>query len=91
MKSLTLLARFLGCYDTTWQQLRKRHNLKWTTGDESLVAMQRFFDDKLTLDSISRFEAKRNKVRKQFERFKRRYSILFDELERQLLLEGGGV
>ncbi|MDQ3968719.1 MAG: hypothetical protein M3275_10040, partial [Thermoproteota archaeon] len=52
MKSLTLLARFLGCYDTSWQQLRKRHNLKWTTGEESLAAMQRFFDDKLTLDSM---------------------------------------
>ena len=51
MKSLTLLARFLGCYDT-WQQLRKRYSLKWTTGDESLAAMQRFFDPNLTLDSM---------------------------------------
>ncbi len=51
MKSLTLLSRFLGCYDI-WQQLRKRHNLKWTTGEESLAAMQRFFDPNLTLDSM---------------------------------------
>jgi hypothetical protein len=51
MKSLTLLSRFLGCYDIS-QQLRKRHNLKWTTGEESLAAMQRFFDPNLTLDSM---------------------------------------
>lgn len=37
MKSLTLLARFLGYYDS-WQQLRKRHNLKWTACNESITA-----------------------------------------------------
>jgi hypothetical protein len=31
MKSLTLLARFLGCYDT-WQQLRKRYSLNGPQG-----------------------------------------------------------
>jgi hypothetical protein len=51
MKSLTLLAPFLGYYDQ-WQQLRKRHNLKWTTGDESIAAMQRFFDPGLSLDHM---------------------------------------
>jgi len=49
MKSLTLLARFLGYYDR-WQQIRKRHNLKWTTGNESITAMQRFFNPELTLE-----------------------------------------
>ena len=49
MKSLTLLARFLGYYDN-WQQLRKRHNLKWTAGNESITALQRFFNPDLTLD-----------------------------------------
>jgi hypothetical protein len=41
MESPTLISRYLGCYDT-WQQIRKRHNLKWTAGNESLLAMQRF-------------------------------------------------
>ena len=41
MKALTLLSRYLGRYDT-WQQIRKRHNLKWTTGNESFEALQRF-------------------------------------------------
>jgi hypothetical protein len=49
MKSLTLLARFLGYYDS-WQQLRKRHNLKWTAGNESITALQRFFNPDLALD-----------------------------------------
>ena len=49
MKSVTLLARFLGYYDS-WQQLRKRHNLKWTAGNESITALQRFFNPDLTLD-----------------------------------------
>jgi hypothetical protein len=39
----------------------------------------------LGLDPISRFEAKRNKIRKQFQRFRRRYPTLFNELESQLL------
>jgi hypothetical protein len=49
MESLTLISRYLGCYDT-WQQIRKRHNLKWTAGNESLLAMQRFFNTELSLD-----------------------------------------
>ena len=51
MKSITLLARYLGQYDS-WQQLRKRHNLKWTTGNESITAMQRFFNPELSLDKL---------------------------------------
>jgi hypothetical protein len=34
--------------------------------------------------SVSRFEAKRDKIRKQFERFKRRHSELFEQMEREL-------
>lgn len=49
MKSLTLLARFLGYYNT-WQQIRKRHNLRWTAGNESITAMQRFFNPEVTLE-----------------------------------------
>jgi hypothetical protein len=51
MKSLTVLSKYLGCYDR-WNEQRKRYNLKWTTGNESLHAMQRFFDTNLTLDSM---------------------------------------
>lgn len=49
MKALTTLSKYLGCYDS-WQQTRKRYNMKWTTGNESLQALHRFFDDSLSLD-----------------------------------------
>jgi hypothetical protein len=49
MKSLTILSFYLECYDT-WQQIRKRHNLKWTDGNESLLAMHWFFNTELSLD-----------------------------------------
>ena len=51
MKGLASLSRFLGCYDT-WLQIRQRYNLKWSTGNESLAAFQRFFDDSKTLDTM---------------------------------------
>ena len=51
MKSLTLLARFMGYYDR-WQAMRKRYALKWTAGDESITAMQRFFNPELSLDKL---------------------------------------
>src|SRR5918996_5967826 len=44
MKGLAALSRFLGCYDT-WLQIRQRYDLKWSTGNESLAAFERFFDD----------------------------------------------
>ncbi|HET6641251.1 MAG TPA: hypothetical protein VFG77_06575 [Nitrososphaeraceae archaeon] len=37
----------------------------------------------LGLDSGSRFEAKQNKIKRQFQRFMRKYPVLFNELERQ--------
>ncbi len=49
MKSLTILSFYLECYDT-WQQIRKRNNLKWTAGNESLLAMHWFFNTELSLD-----------------------------------------
>jgi hypothetical protein len=51
MKALAALSRFLGCYDA-WLAIRQRYNLKWSTGNESLAAFERFFDDKRTLDSM---------------------------------------
>jgi len=49
MEALTSLSKYLGCYDR-WQQIRKRYSLHWTNGDESLHALQRFFDPNLSLD-----------------------------------------
>lgn len=49
MKSLTALSKYLGCYDR-WNEQRKRYNLKWTTGSESIQSLQRFFDPGLSLD-----------------------------------------
>jgi hypothetical protein len=51
MKALTVLSKYLGCYDS-WLQTRKRYNMKWTTGDESLQALHRYFDDSLTLEAM---------------------------------------
>jgi hypothetical protein len=51
MKGLASLSRFLGCYDT-WLAIRQRYNLKWSTGNESLAAFERFFDDSKTLDTM---------------------------------------
>jgi intergrase/recombinase len=48
-KALSCLARFTGCYEE-WMQLRKRYNLKWTTGVEKLAAFERFFDAGKSLD-----------------------------------------
>ncbi len=46
MKSLTALSKYLGCYDQ-WKNTLKRYNLKWTTGNEAPVSMQRFFNSNL--------------------------------------------
>lgn len=51
MEALTSYSKYLGCYDR-WCQIRKSYSLHWTNGDESLQSLQRFFDDKLTLDSM---------------------------------------
>jgi hypothetical protein len=51
MKSLTALSRYLGCYEN-WQQTRKQHNLKWSTGNESLQSLERFFNPEMGLDQM---------------------------------------
>jgi Archaeal phage integrase len=53
MEALTALSKYAGCYDR-WQQIYKRYSLKWTDGNESLQAMQRFFNDELNFDSMLR-------------------------------------
>ena len=51
MEALTVLSKFTGCYDK-WQHIRKSYSLHWTNGNESVQALQRFFDSNLTLDSM---------------------------------------
>jgi hypothetical protein len=51
MEALTVYAKYLGCYDR-WQQIRRQYSLHWTDGNESLQALQRFFNTNLTLDSM---------------------------------------
>jgi hypothetical protein len=51
MSALANLAKFQGRYDV-WLQIRQRYNLKWTSGNESLVALQRFFNPELSLDHM---------------------------------------
>jgi hypothetical protein len=51
MKSLTALSKYTGQYDR-WQQIRKQYNLRWTTGTESITAMERFFNPQCSLDHM---------------------------------------
>jgi Archaeal phage integrase len=51
MEALTVYAKYLGCYEK-WQQIRRQYSLHWTDGNESVQALQRFFDSNLTLDSM---------------------------------------
>jgi intergrase/recombinase len=53
MKSLTALSKYLGTYEK-WKATCKRYNLKWTTGNESIASLARFFNPELSLDSMSR-------------------------------------
>ncbi len=50
MKSITLLAKYLGCYDS-WQVIRKRYNLRWSNGDTT-ASFRRFFDTSLDFDAM---------------------------------------
>jgi hypothetical protein len=49
MKSLTILSKYLGCYDK-WQQMRQRYALKWSRPDAAMQSLQRFFDEGLSFD-----------------------------------------
>ena len=51
MESLAAYSKYCGKYDK-WQQIRKQYLLKWTSGNESLETMHRFFNPDLTLDGM---------------------------------------
>jgi intergrase/recombinase len=51
LKSLASFSRYQGCYDS-FLQLRQKYGLKWTSGNEKLNALQRFFNDSLTLEKM---------------------------------------
>ena len=51
MKAISSLARYTGKQDT-WQQIRQRYGLQWSTGTEKLDAFTRFFDDGKDLDTM---------------------------------------
>jgi hypothetical protein len=51
MKALASLSRFTGTYDN-WMQIRQRYRLTWTTGNETLTALSRFFDDNKSMDNM---------------------------------------
>jgi hypothetical protein len=51
MTALASLAKFQGRYDR-WLHIRQCYNLKWSSGNNSLQALQRFFDTNLTLESM---------------------------------------
>jgi hypothetical protein len=51
MESLTVLSKYAGCYDR-WQTTCKHYSLKWTNGNESLQALERFFNPQMSLDHM---------------------------------------
>lgn len=51
MSALAALSKYQGRYDK-WLQIRQGYSLKWSAGNESVQALQRFFDSNLTLDSM---------------------------------------
>lgn len=53
MKALTCVSKFLGCHDTTWMALKRKYNLKWSSGRERLDAFERFYgDDSKSLETM---------------------------------------
>ena len=49
MEALSCLSKCNGTYDR-WQEIRRRYNLRWTSGNESLHALHRVFNTELNLD-----------------------------------------
>jgi hypothetical protein len=53
MKSLTCLSKYLGCHDTTWMTIKRKYNLKWSSGrNESLETFERLYDGSKALDKM---------------------------------------
>ncbi len=53
MKSLACLSKFLGCHDTTWMTIRRKYNLKWSSGKGALDIFERCYgDDSSNLDTM---------------------------------------
>ena len=51
MAALANLSKFTGRYQE-FQQIKQSYNLKWTSGNESIKAMERFFNPQCSLDSM---------------------------------------
>lgn len=51
MAALANLSNFQGRYDI-WLQIRQRYSLKWTSGNESLQSLERFFNPEMGLDQM---------------------------------------
>jgi len=51
MSALASLSKYTGRYDSQLN-IRRCFNLKWSSGNDSLQAMERFFNPDLTLDSM---------------------------------------
>lgn len=51
MTALAALAKFQGRYGR-WLDIRYHYQLKWSLGNNSLQALQRFFNTNLTLESM---------------------------------------
>ena len=49
MEASSCLSKCNGTYDR-WQEIRRRYNLRWTSGNESLHALHRVFNTELNLD-----------------------------------------
>ena len=51
MSALAALSKYQGSYDQ-WIKIRQRYNLKWSTGNDSLTSLQRFFNPETSLDHM---------------------------------------
>ena len=51
MEALANLSKFQGRYDL-WLQIRQHYNLKWSSGNESLQALERFFNPEMGLEQM---------------------------------------
>ena len=51
LTALANLAKYTGRYQE-FQQMKQHYGLKWTNGDESIKAMERFFNPSLNLDTM---------------------------------------